>query len=65
MLLLLAIWVLREHGQQLAECIGRMLPPSSVGVSWALAGGEGKLRDTALVDLSDPTCLDQMLQFMG
>jgi len=63
-LLLLVIWVLREHDQQLAERIGRMLPPSSVGVSWALAGGEGKLRDTALDDLGDPACVDQVLQFM-
>ncbi len=63
-LLLLAIWVLREHDQHLAERIARMLPPSSVGVSWALAGGEGKLRDTELDDLGDPTCVDQVLQFM-
>ena len=63
-LLLLAIWVLREHDLQLAERIGRMLPPGSVGVSWALAGGEGKLRDTALDDLGDPACVDQVLQFM-
>lgn len=63
-LLLLSIWVLREHDQHLAERIGRMLPSSSVGVSWALAGGGGKLRDTALDDLGDPTCVDQVLQFM-
>ncbi|MCV2366967.1 hypothetical protein [Roseateles oligotrophus] len=63
-LLLLAIWVLREHDQEFAERIGRMLPPGSVGVSWALAGGEGKLRDTALDDLGDPACVDQVLQFM-
>ena len=63
-LLLLAIWVLREHDLRLAERIGRMLPPGGVGVSWALAGGEGKLRDTALDDLGDPACVDQVLQFM-
>lgn len=63
-LLLLAIWVLRDHDQHLAERIGGMLPPSSVGVCWALAGGEGKLRDTALDDLGDPTCVGQVLQFM-
>lgn len=63
-LLLLAIWVLREHNLQLAERIGRMLPPGGVGVSWALAGGEGKLRDTALDDLGDPACVDQVLQFI-
>jgi hypothetical protein len=63
-LLLLAIWVLRERDQQLAERVGRMLPPGSVGVSWALAGSEGKLRDTALDDLGDPACVDQVLQFM-
>ncbi|MGX5652534.1 hypothetical protein ACWKW4_19940 [Hydrogenophaga borbori] len=64
MLLLLAIWVLREHDQQLAERIGRMLPFNSVGVSWALAGGKGNVRDTALDDLGDPICVDQVLQFM-
>lgn len=64
-LLLLAIWVFREHDQQLAERIGRMLPPSSLGVAWALAGGKGKLRETALDDLGDPACVDQVLQLMG
>lgn len=63
-LLLLAIWVLQENEQHLAERIGRMLPPSSMGVSWALAGGEGKLHEAALDDLGDPTCVDQVLQFM-
>lgn len=63
-LLLLAIWVRREHDTELAERIGRMLPTGSVGVSWALAGGEGKLRDTALDDLGDPASVDQVLQFM-
>lgn len=63
-LLLLAIWVFREHDLQLAERIGRMFPPGSVGVSWALAGGEGKLCDTALDDLGEPACVDQVLQFM-
>lgn len=63
-LLLLVIWALRERDQQLAERIGRMLPSSSVGVSWALAGGEGKLRETALDELGDTTCVDQVLQFM-
>lgn len=63
-LLLLAICVLRELHQQLAEQIARMLPHGSVGVSWALAGGEGKLRDTELDDLGDPACVDQVLQFM-
>lgn len=63
-LLLLAIWVLRARDQHLAERIGRMLPPGSFGVSWALAGGEGELHDTALDDLGDPTCVDQVLQLM-
>lgn len=63
-LLLLAIWVRREHDQQSAERIGRMLPSSSVGVSWALAGGEEKLHDTALDDLGDQACVDQVLHFM-
>ncbi len=63
-LLLLAIWVLRERDLQLAERIGRMLPPGSEGVSWALAGGEDELRDIALDDLGDSACVDQVLQFM-
>lgn len=63
-LLLLAIWVRREHDQGLAERIGRMLPTGSLGISWALAGGEGKLGDTALDDLGEPACIDQVLQFM-
>lgn len=63
-LLLLAIWVLREKKLHLAESIGRMLPASSVGVSWALTGGEGTLSGTALDDLGDPICVDQVLQFM-
>lgn len=63
-LLLLAIWALRERDQHLAERVGRMLPPGSVGVSWALAGSEGKLRDTSLDGLGDPACVDQVLQFM-
>lgn len=63
-LLLLAICVIRERDWNLAERIGRMLPPSNVGVPWALAGGEGKLHDTALDDLGDPACVEQVLQFM-
>ena len=63
-LLLLAILVLREDDAQLAERIGRMLPPSSAGVTWALAGGGGVLHDTALDDLGDPACVAQVLQFM-
>lgn len=63
-LLLLAIRVRREHDQELADRIGRMLPTGSLGVSWALAGGVGKLRDTALDDLGDPACVDQVIQFM-
>lgn len=63
-LLLLAIWVRREHNQGLAERIGRMLPTGNLGVSWALAGAEGKLRDTALDDLGEQACVEQVLQFM-
>lgn len=63
-LLLLMIWLLREHDKQLAERIGRMLPFSSVGIAWALAGGGGGLSDTSLDDLGDPACVEQVLHFM-
>jgi hypothetical protein len=63
-LLLLAIWMLQERDYHLAERIGRMLPPNSMGVSWALAGGKAKLPDTALDELGDVACVDQVLHFM-
>ncbi|MBC9114606.1 hypothetical protein [Stenotrophomonas maltophilia] len=63
-LLLLMIWQLREHDQQLAERIGRMLPSSSVGIAWALAGGGEGLSDTALENLGDPACVEQVMSFM-
>lgn len=63
-LLLLAIWVRREDDMASAERIARMLPASSVGVGWALAGGVGRLADGALDDLGDPTSVDQVLELM-
>lgn len=63
-LLLLMIWLLREHDQQLAERIGRMLPSSNVGIAWALAGGGDGLGDTSLDELGDPACVEEVLNFM-
>jgi len=63
-LLLLAIWAMRDRDLLVAGRIARMLPGSSLGASWALAGGEGKLDDSALDDLGDPACVEQVLQFM-
>lgn len=64
-LLLLAIWILRERDATAAERIARMLPANHAGVKWALAGAKGKLGDTALDDLGDPISVDQVLLFMG
>ena len=64
-LLLLAIWFVRERDASVAERIARMLPANHAGVKWALAGGKGKLGDTALDDLGDPTSVEQVLLFMG
>lgn len=63
-LLLLAIWMVRERDPSAAERIARMLPPSHAGVKWAMAGAKGKLIDTALDDLGDPTSVGQVLHFM-
>ena len=41
-LLLLAIWIVRERDQSVAERIARMLPANHAGVKWALAGGKGR-----------------------
>ncbi|WP_279360071.1 hypothetical protein [Methylobacterium indicum] len=64
-LLLLAIWIVRERDASVAERIARMLPANHAGVRWALAGGKGKLGDTALDDLGDPTSVEHVLLFMG
>lgn len=64
-LLLLAIWIVRERDAIAAERIARMLPPNHAGVKWALAGAKGKLGDTALDDLGDPIAVEQVLSFMG
>ena len=64
-LLLLAIWIVRERDASAAERIARMLPANHAGVQWALAGGKGKLGDTALDDLGDPISVAQVLMFMG
>jgi len=63
-LLLLAIWVVRDRDAGAAERIARMLPPNHAGVQWALAGAKGKLDDTALDDLGDPVSVEQVLSFM-
>lgn len=63
-LLLLAIWIIRERDETAAERIARMLPTNHAGVKWALAGAEGKLDDTALEDLGDPISVEQVLFFM-
>ena len=63
-LLLLAIWVMRDRDAGVAERIARMLPMNHAGVKWALAGATGKLDDTALDDLGDPVCVEQVLSFM-
>jgi hypothetical protein len=63
-LLLLAIWVVRDRDAGVAERIARMLPTNHAGVKWALAGATGKLDDTALDDLGDPVCVEQVLSFM-
>jgi hypothetical protein len=64
-LLLLAIWIVRERDTSAAERIARMLPANHIGVKWALAGAKGKLADTALDDLGDPISVEQVLFFMG
>jgi hypothetical protein len=63
-LLLLAIWVVRDRNPAAAERIARMLPRNHVGVKWALGGAKGKLGDDALDDLGDPICVEQVLMFM-
>jgi hypothetical protein len=64
-LLLLAVWILRERDPSTAERIARMLPVNHAGVQWALGGGKGKLGETALDDLGDPISVEQVLFFMG
>jgi len=63
-MLLLAICVLRERESSSADRIARMLPANHPGVAWALAGAQGKLRDTALDDLGDPIAVAQVLLLM-
>lgn len=63
-LLLLAVWVVRDRDLSLAERIARMLPANHAGVNWAMAGANGKLNDTALDDLGDPMSVEQVLRFM-
>ncbi|MEO8836844.1 MAG: hypothetical protein ABI364_08895 [Caldimonas sp.] len=63
-LLLLVIWIVRERDANAVERIARMLPTNHAGVKWARAGGKGKLDDTALDDLGDPVCVEQVLSFM-
>ena len=63
-LLLLAIWVLRERDRATAERIANMLPINHTAVSWALGGAKGKFRDSLLDSLGDPLSVDQVLLFM-
>jgi hypothetical protein len=63
-LLLLAIWIVRDRDPAAAERIARMLPTNHAGVKWALAGAKGKLGDTTLDDLGDPISVEQVLLFM-
>jgi hypothetical protein len=63
-LLLLAIWIVRDRDAPAAERIARMLPANHSGVKWALAGAKGKIDDTALDDLGDPISVEQVLLFM-
>lgn len=63
-LLLLAIWVVRDRYAGAAERIAGMLPTNHAGVKWALAGAKGRLEDTALDDLGDPISVGQVLSFM-
>lgn len=63
-LLLLAIWALPERDAQTAQRIANMLPVNHVGVQWALAGGTGRMSETALDDLGDPICVTEVLKFM-
>lgn len=63
-LLLLAIWIVRERDATAAERVARMLPANHAGVKWALASAKGKLGDTALDDLGDPISVEQVLLFM-
>ncbi|MGY2848557.1 hypothetical protein ACVIWU_001565 [Bradyrhizobium sp. USDA 4509] len=63
-LLLLAIWAVRERDFATAERIANMLPTNHVAAKWALAGGIGKLSDAALDDLGDPISVEQVHFFM-
>jgi len=63
-LLLLAIWTVRDRDPAAAERIARMLPTNHAGVKWALEGAKGKLGDTTLDDLGDPISVEQVLLFM-
>lgn len=63
-LLLLAIWVLREQDASTALQIANMLPVDHPGVQWALAEESGTLGDTALDELGDSLCVEQVFSFM-
>lgn len=63
-LLLLAIWVVRDRDTSAADMIARMLPANHPGVKWALVGAKGKLDDAGLDDLGDPISVEQVLFFM-
>jgi hypothetical protein len=63
-LLLLAIWVLRERDRAAAERIANMLPTNHAAIAWALGGAKGKFSDSLLDDLGEPLSVDQVLLFM-
>lgn len=63
-LLLLAIWVLRDRDEQMALQISGMLPNDHLGVLWAVDGAQGALADTALDDLGDALSVAAVLNFL-
>jgi hypothetical protein len=64
-LLLLAIWILRDRDLTAAERIAVMLPKDHMAVAWVLGRDIGKFRDQMLDDLGDPLSVEQVLQFMN
>jgi hypothetical protein len=63
-LLLLAIWILRDQDRPMAERIAALLPANHAAVGWALGGATGEFRGDLLDDLGDPLATEQVLQFM-
>jgi hypothetical protein len=63
-LLLLAIWVLRERDSSAAQRIASMLPKGHLAVDWALGREIGDFNDGLLDDLGDPICIEEVMHFM-